>query len=134
MSWGLGGFSFCFVHMIRPAALTEDSLAEAVAFLVRADRRLARIHAEFGAPPMWARKPGFATLVQIVLEQQVSLASARAAFSRLRAAVPAMQPEEFLRLGDAELRRIGFSRQKADYCRGLADAIVTGELGLKRIT
>ena len=69
---------------------------------------------------MWRRPGGFPSLVRIILEQQVSLASARAAFERLEAAANPLTPTSFLRFDDVELKRIGFSRQKAGYVRGLA--------------
>ena len=68
-------------------------------------------------PPLWAREPGFPTLILLILEQQVSLASARAAFNRLEATLVEVTPEQFLTLDDATLRSIGFSRQKAGYGR-----------------
>jgi DNA-3-methyladenine glycosylase II len=86
--------------------------------------------ARFGPPPLWDRPPGFATLVHIVLEQQVSLVSALAAFRRLEAAADPLTPERFLRFSDAELLAIGFSRQKARYGRAIAAAVVDGSLDL----
>ena len=77
---------------------------------------------------MWARKAGFPTLIHIILEQQVSLASARAAFDRLQASVSPLTPRRFLKLDDAALKAIGFSRQKMHYARGLALSIVAGRL------
>ena len=65
-----------------------------------------------------------------MLEQQVSLASAQAAFDRLAAAADPLTPERFLAFSDVELLAIGFSRQKARYGRALADAIATGALDL----
>lgn len=106
--------------------LTEASLHHAVAELTQRDADLAQIVARHGPPPLWAREPGFATLVLLILEQQVSLASARAAFNRLEAAIGAITPTGVLALSNAELRSIGFSRQKSGYARALADAIVTG--------
>lgn len=82
---------------------------------------------------MWSRKPGFSTLVHIILEQQVSLASARAAYDRLLKAVLALTPETFLELNDQQLLQIGFSRQKGRYCRGLAAAISSGDLRLAQL-
>jgi DNA-3-methyladenine glycosylase II len=80
----------------------------------------------YGPPPLWARDPGFPTLVHLILEQQVSLASAQAAFNRLMRALGAVTPEGLLRLSDDELRAIGFSRQKTDYARSLATALTDG--------
>jgi DNA-3-methyladenine glycosylase II len=71
--------------------------------------------------------------VHIVLEQQVSLASARAAFDRLVLATDPLTPERFLRLTDMELLAIGFSRQKARYGRAIATALLDGTLDLDRL-
>jgi DNA-3-methyladenine glycosylase II len=73
---------------------------------------------------MWARQPGFPTLVHIILEQQVSLASAQAAFDRLRAAIAPITPRRLLGLDDTSLKSIGFSWQKSAYARHLALAIL----------
>ena len=112
------------------APLTVSSLADAVDHLAARDPDLAGIVARFGPPPLWDRDPGFGTLLHIVLEQQVSLASAAAAFKRLRAAADPLTPTRFLGLTDPELLAIGFSRQKARYGRALAEAIQTGTLDL----
>ncbi len=116
--------------MPREPRITRRTLKRAVAELAERDADLAGIVRRHGAPPLWGRRPGFATLVHIILEQQVSLASARAAFDRLRAAAVPLEPETFLRLRAPRLRRIGFSRQKAGYCRGLARSIQRGEVDL----
>lgn len=82
--------------------------------------------ARFGPPPLWAREPTYATLVHLILEQQVSLASAQAAFDRLRAALGEVTPAGVLGLGDAQMRAVGFSRQKTGYARDLAGATLDG--------
>ena len=115
-----------------PLSLTDESLRTAVETLAAFDSDLARVVAAFGCPPLWGRRPGFPTLLHIILEQQVSLASAPAAFDRLAAAGP-VTPENLLRLNDTELRVIGFSRQKAGYARGLALALASGELDLEAL-
>jgi DNA-3-methyladenine glycosylase II len=106
--------------------LTEATLLSAVDHLTQTDRDLAQIVARFGPPPLWAREPGFPTLVLMILEQQVSLASARAAYDRLAAAVGEITPASVLQLDDATLRIVGFSRQKTAYTRHLAIAIEEG--------
>src|SRR5260221_8727805 len=105
--------------------LTQADLASAVDALARHDVDLAGIVARHGPPPLWNREPGFATLLHVILEQQVSLASAQAAFDRLSAAADPLTPGRFLELTDAELLTIGLSRQKARYGRALAEAIQT---------
>jgi DNA-3-methyladenine glycosylase II len=110
--------------------LTHETLPFAVAELAARDARLAQVVEAFGPPPLWAREPGFATLLYIILEQQVSLASARAAYNRLLEAASPLTPERFLEVDDATLRAVGFSRQKARYGRGLAEIVLSGELDL----
>jgi DNA-3-methyladenine glycosylase II len=110
--------------------LTREALLAAVDELAARDADLAGIVARHGPPPLWDREPGFPTLLHIVLEQQVSLASARAAYDRLRLAADPLTPARFLALTDAELLAIGFSRQKARYGRALAGAIESGALDL----
>ena len=116
--------------------LTDATLLHAVADLAARDARLARVVAAFGPPPLWAREPGFPTLLYIILEQQVSLASARAAFDRLSALASPLTPGRFLALDDVTLKAAGFSRQKVRYGRALATAILAGRLdlaGLERL-
>ena len=116
--------------MTFPLVLTDETLLTGVEWLADRDPDLAQILARFGPPPMWAREPGFPTLIHIILEQQVSLASARAAFDRLLVAVTPLTPAGFLELDDSSLRTIGFSRQKAGYARYLAQSVVNGRLDL----
>jgi DNA-3-methyladenine glycosylase II len=113
-----------------PPPLNAARLALAVEDLAARDPDLADIVARHGPPPLWDRQPGFPTLLHIVLEQQVSLASARAAFDRLVAVAEPLTPTRFLELSDAELLAIGFSRQKARYGRALAAAVHSGALDL----
>lgn len=113
--------------------LTGDALVSAVDELAARDADLAAIVARYGPPPLWDRAPGFPTLIHIVLEQQVSLASAQAAFDRLCVAADPLTPSRFLELTDAELLAIGFSRQKARYGRALAEAIASGALDLEAL-
>lgn len=110
--------------------LTDVTLLQAVAELAGRDTRLARVVTDFGPPPLWAREPGFPTLLHVILEQQVSLASAQAAFDRLLAIASPLTPERLLTLDDATLKVVGFSRQKTRYGRALATAILAGSLDL----
>jgi DNA-3-methyladenine glycosylase II len=113
--------------------LDDASLRRAVRALVRRHGDLAGIHERHGCPPLWQRPAGFPTLLHIILEQQVSIASARAAFDRLLAIVQPLTPRTFLRLDDAQLRAVGFSRQKVEYARGLAEAVIRRRLRLRNL-
>ena len=77
------------------------------------DPDLGRALNRYGPPPLWARPAGYATLVRIILEQQVSLASGRSAFSRLTRGTDRITPAYVLRLGRDRLRDLGLTRQKA---------------------
>jgi len=112
------------------AALDEQTLAIAVTALAERDLALRSIQERLGTPPLWAREPGFSTLLHIILEQQVSLASARAAHQRLLVIANPLTPLNFLALDDDTLRAIGFSRQKTRYGRALAQAIAEERLDL----
>jgi DNA-3-methyladenine glycosylase II len=114
--------------------VTEEILAESALELAGRDRDMAGILRKFGLPPLWARNPGFATLVHIILEQQVSLASAKAAFDRLRQAISIVSPQRFITLDDVRLRAIGFSHQKTRYCRLLAQAMIDREINLNKLS
>lgn len=117
-------------HSLSSSTLDQDTLLEGVSCLAKMDTDLARVVLEYGNPPLWPREPGFPTLINIILEQQVSLASARAAFIKLEDAAGQLTPERFLEFTDRELREIGFSRQKTVYGRELSRAILEGELDL----
>src|SRR2546421_12461782 len=107
--------------------LTTDSLAEGVAELSRRDPHLAAVVARHGAPPLWDRPPGFETLVQIILEQQISLSAGRAAYGRLERLAGAVTPRRGAGLTESELRGAGLTRQKSAYIREGAQAVVAGE-------
>jgi DNA-3-methyladenine glycosylase II len=113
--------------------LDERFFAHAARKLSERDADLAAVINKYGLPPLWKREPGFPTLVYIILEQQVSLASARALFARLQEAVRPFTPGRFLKLTEAEMRRLGFSRQKAHYTRLLAEAIHRKQFALHKL-
>jgi DNA-3-methyladenine glycosylase II len=113
--------------------LDETSFASAAAELCDADPDLAEIVARHGLPCFWQREPGFPTLVILILEQQVSLASAKAAYDRLAARLGSVTPSGVLASRDEELRADGFSRQKARYVRALSTALGDGSLDLDEV-
>ncbi len=120
------------VHHVSMPMMPLDtiSLVRAASHLAERDPALAGILERFGPPPLWAREPGFGTLVHLILEQQVSLASAQAAFDRLRAVADPLTPAALMALDDGRLQAVGFSRQKARYARALSAAIEDGDLDL----
>lgn len=102
--------------------------------LANKDKHLKKILQQHSYPPMWKRKPNFETLIHIILEQQVSLASAKAALNKLKEKIKTITPKKLLTLTDAEMKACYFSRQKIIYARHLASSMMNGELSIKKIT
>ena len=113
--------------------LDAATLQQGASDLAASDARFASLLNSNGLPPLWERSAGFPTLVKIILEQQVSLDSAAAAYTKLVASIGMVAPEAFLQLSDSELKTIGFSRQKTGYCRGLAAGVVDGSVDLDHL-
>lgn len=111
------------------APLAGERLRKAVDALAALDPDVAQALRRIGYPDPRNRDPGFATLVRIVLAQQVSTASAAALWRKLEGLTGGeVTPERFLALEDADLRAVGFSARKAEYARGLANAVLVGDL------
>jgi DNA-3-methyladenine glycosylase II len=108
----------------------DELFARTVADLTAADPRLADLVATHGAPTLWLRPTGFPSLVLFILEQQVSLASAAAAYRKVLDRIGTMVPTALLATTADELRLDGVSRQKDRYLRALAEAVETGDLDL----
>ncbi len=117
----------------RRKPLTKRTLAAACRSLADADPIFRHVTETYGTPPLWDRPHGFATLLQIILEQQVSLASAKACFDKLSARLGEVTPERLLTLTDAELKTVGFSRQKTAYARHLSAAVLEGRIDLESL-
>ncbi|HPG11240.1 MAG TPA: DNA-3-methyladenine glycosylase 2 family protein [Chitinophagaceae bacterium] len=101
--------------------------------LIKKDKDLRGIIKEHGYPPMWIRPNTFQSLILSILEQQVSLASAYAAFKKLKERIGYVTPQKILSLSDKELRNCYFSRQKIVYARELANTIVSGKINLRKL-
>ena len=117
----------------RRSKLDEPLLAASVRALVRLEPRFARSVARHGPPPLWPREPGFETLVLLMLEQQVSLAQARAMYARVVSAAGSVTPAAVVALGEQGLRAIGVTRQKSAYLSALATQLQLGQLDLTTI-
>ena len=110
--------------------LNPRNVARGIAYLTECDADFAGIVGQWGNPSLTSRQPGFASLMLMILEQQVSLASALAVYNRLVTLTGTLTPEQFVLLDDVQLKGIGFSRQKITYGRHLAVAILQGDLDL----
>lgn len=113
--------------------LDADTFADACELLSDEDEDLARILDTHGLPRFWERRPGFSTLVWLILEQQVSLESGAAVYERLHRAAGSITPATVAELGPEELRSIGITRQKTAYLLGLAEAIIHERTSLESI-
>ena len=112
----------------------EDNFIGFCTILAKKDRAIKTIIHQHGHPPVWTRSNTFASLIHIILEQQVSLASAKAAFVKLKNYIGNITPQKILELTDAELRACYFSRQKTVYARELAQAIISKKINLKKLS
>ncbi len=113
--------------------LTNQDLETAINELSRRDPDLCTVIERFGKPRVRRRPGGYATLVLLILEQQVSLASARATHARLAAAAGDLTPEQVVRLSDEAFRAAGVSRQKTRYIRHLGESILDQSLRIERL-
>ena len=111
----------------------KDNFQQLCDQLARKDRELKGIIREYGYPPMWTRPATFQTLILTILEQQVSLAAAYAAFKKLREKIGYVTPAKILALTDEEMRAVYFTRQEMGYARELARAIQSRKLVLKQL-
>lgn len=98
--------------------------------LAATDADLRMVIQQYGYPPLWKRAASFETLIHIILEQQVSLASALAALNKLKEKILDITPQNVLALSDEELKACYFSRQKMGYARHLAEVIISEDFNL----
>jgi DNA-3-methyladenine glycosylase II len=92
------------------------------------------IYRQFGAPPNWSRPPGFESLLKIILEQQVSLASANAHFLKLKNFLGDLNPTTVLSVDDHQMRACQISRQKTKYLRALSKSVLDGDIDLENMS
>ncbi|HVX48639.1 MAG TPA: hypothetical protein VHB48_00725 [Chitinophagaceae bacterium] len=118
---------------MKTEAFTAETLPVLCDTLAAKDEHLKAIISQYGYPPFWSRTPGFATLVHIILEQQVSLASAKAAFIKLQEKIGHIEPGKLLALTDEEMKACYFSRQKTVYARHLATAVMNKDLVIEAL-
>ncbi|MGD8306974.1 MAG: DNA-3-methyladenine glycosylase 2 family protein [Ignavibacteria bacterium] len=121
------------IHQSSIITLNPGRFVEAVDFLINKDSIFHNIVDTYGIPKVNYRKPGFATFLYLILEQQVSLASAAAVYRKLFADSGKITPEIFLSYTDRELKAFGFSRQKTEYCRLIAQSVKSEKLKLNSL-
>lgn len=117
-------------EIVRFTAKNFISLCDQLALK---DKDFQEIIQQYGYPAQWRREPSFATLIHIILEQQVSLASAKAAFDRLQSYIGDVTPENIVRLSDEEMKACYFSRQKTIYARSLSEAVISKQLIIEQL-
>jgi len=118
---------------MRSDILNRQTLEQALRQLATQDKVMRELLQTYGIPPLWRRRQDFQTLLHIVLEQKVSLASAAAVLERVQSLCPTMSPEDFLSVPALALREAGISERKLSYCQSIAEALIDGSLDLKRL-
>ncbi len=112
---------------------TKENFNTYCDILTKKDAIIKRIIKNIGYPPIYTRTPSFESLIHIILEQQVSLASAKAAFLKLKEKTRKITPQNTVQLSDVQLKECYFSKQKIIYARALANAIIGKELNIKSL-
>jgi DNA-3-methyladenine glycosylase II len=115
-------------------SFTKDNFQLLCVEVAKNDKELRYIINEYGYPPMWTRPANYSTLIHIILEQQVSLASAKAAFLKLKDKIGSITPQKVIALTDEQLRACYFSRQKRVYVRHLAEMILQKKVSLTKLS
>ena len=115
---------------MMPSVFSAENFRSICDTLASSDPDLNSIIQLYGYPPMWSRPNTFESLVHIILEQQVSLASALAALNKLKEKISLVTPVNVLKLSEEELKACYFSRQKTIYVRHMAQAMMNGEFDL----
>ena len=109
------------------------SMQKAINFLTKKDKTFARIIKQYGVPAIPTRPQGFETLALLILEQQVSIDSAKATFIKLKNTVKFFTPKYLLSLDDIDYRSCGVSRQKTSYIKALANAVLNNEIDIESL-
>ena len=108
-------------------------MQEAIDFLSQKDGVLKTIIANFGLPIIQKREEGFASMCHIILEQQVSIASAKAAYEKLVSLVGTVNPSNIYDASDQDLKSCGISRQKIIYLKDVAQRVISKELSFSSL-
>lgn len=108
-------------------------MKEALDFLSQKEKIFQTIIETFGVPTIPSRPQGFQTLVLLILEQQVSIDSAKATFNKIKMQFPEMLPEQLAGVSVEDFRALGVSRQKANYISGLAQAVIDNTIDLESL-
>lgn len=108
-------------------------MLEAIKYLSEKDAVFKHIVEKYGMPAIPKRPHGFETLVLLILEQQVSIDSAKATFLKLKAKEANLRPESLFRISDEDYRSIGVSRQKAKYIKALSHSILHNEIDIESL-
>ncbi len=108
-------------------------MQEAFQYLSQKDPIFSLIIEKYGLPILPKRPQGFETLVLLILEQQVSIDSAKATFLKLKAKQPDFNPKSLLDFSDEEFRNIGVSRQKTSYIKALSHSIINNHIDLESL-
>jgi len=106
---------------------------EAIQYLSDKDPIFNHIIEKYGLPILPQRPEGFETLVLLILEQQVSIDSAKATFLKLKAKQPDFNPESLLSFSDDAFRNIGVSRQKTSYIKALSHSTINNHIDLESL-
>jgi DNA-3-methyladenine glycosylase II len=113
--------------------MDQRHITRALNTLAKRDDDVREALCAYGKPKPRIRPEGFETFVNTVVAQQISIHAANAINGRIRKLLPRLTPRSLMKASDEDLRAAGLSFRKIEYLRGLADAELSGRLGIKRL-
>ena len=119
--------------MTDKTKLHNRNKSEAIDFVVNCDPILKKIKDEFGVPKIWKREEGFETLINIIIEQMLSVKAASSIFAKFKILLKKVTPENILKTDDEKLRAVGLSYSKIKYCKNISRSVKEGELDLEKL-
>lgn len=105
-------------------------MKKSIRLLTQKDDVFKQIFNLYGEPTISVRPEGFQSLCKLIIEQQVSLASAKACYLKLEKLIGEVTPENLLSSSDEDLRANGISKQKTVYLKALSNALINKEIDL----
>ena len=113
--------------------MDQRHINRALNALAKRDDDMREALTAYGKPKPRIRPEGFETFVNTVVAQQISTHAANAIVGRVRKRLPRLTPRTLMKVSDEDLRAAGLSFRKIEYLRGLAEAELSGQLGIKKL-
>ena len=114
-------------------AFKDHKSKEKIFYLAKKDKDLIELFMNFSNFGEYKRDKGFKGILQLIIEQQLSVASANAIYKKLKGKMPNISPKSFLKLKKSDLKNCGLSKQKINYLTELAKKCEKKEINFRKI-